>query len=317
MEKIIFDTDPGIDDALAILFAQACSNIDLIGITTGFGNANIATATRNALFLKKKFKLAADVARGAAEPLVIPVDEPADFVHGDNGLGNIDIDESNLPSVAPLAAPDYIIEKLKESPGEITLVAVGRMTNLALALRKCPEIKSLVKQVVIMGGAFGHNGKTGNVTPFAEANIIGDPHAADEVLRADWPVTVVGLDVTTKTIMSNAYLHGLQKTSPKYGKFIYDITRFYANFHQQTDQVDGIYVHDSSAIMYVSAPHLFTTVEGPIRVITEGPAIGHTMQKTQTKRYPVDAWSDYPSQKVCCDVDVENYLRIYQQELAN
>lgn len=315
MEKIIFDTDPGIDDAMAILFAEACPNIELVGITTGFGNANIATATRNALYLKHRFNLSADVARGAAEPLVIPVDDPADFVHGDNGLGNIEIDETDLPTPVSQTACDYIIDTVKANPGEITLVAVGRMTNLALALRKCPELTSLVKQVVIMGGAFGHNGKTGNVTPFAEANIIGDPHAADEVLTANWPVTVVGLDVTTKIIMSNGYLKALSSSSPLYGEFIYDITRFYADFHQKTDNVDGIYVHDSSAIMYVSAPDLFTTISGPIRVITEGPAIGHTMQKTQTKRYPVDAWADFPAQNVCSDVDVEGYLRRYQDVL--
>ncbi|MDO6567587.1 nucleoside hydrolase [Alteromonas sp. 1_MG-2023] len=316
MEKIIFDTDPGIDDAMAILFAQASANIDLVAITTGFGNANIDTATRNALYLKKRFNLSADVARGAKEPLVIPVDEPADFVHGDNGLGNIDIDETDLPSEVELAAHDYIIEKLKASPGEITLVAVGRMTNLALALRKCPEIVKLVKRVVIMGGAFGYHGNTGNVTPYAEANIIGDPHAADEVLTADWPVTVVGLDVTKKVIMSNDYLASLAECSPKYGPFIYDITRFYANFHQQTDQVDGIYVHDSSAIMQVIAPQLFKTVDGPIRVITEGPAIGHTIQKTVAKRFPIDEWADYPAQSVCSEVGVDAYLAKYKDILS-
>lgn len=317
MEKVIFDTDPGIDDAMAILFAEACSDIDLIGITTGFGNATLNTATRNALYLKGRFNLAADVAKGAEKPLVIPVDEPADFVHGVNGLGNIHIDESNLPSPVSLTAHDYIIEKVKAHPNAITLVAVGRMTNLALALRKCPEINHLVKQVVIMGGAFGYQGKTGNMTPFAEANIIGDPHAADEVLSADWPVTVVGLDVTMKTIMSNAYLSSLINASPKYGQFIYDITRFYAHFHQQTDKVDGIYVHDSSAIMYVIAPHLFETVAGPIRVVTEGPAIGHTLQKTANKRFPIDDWADFPAQKVCCNVDEEAYLQLYREQLSN
>lgn len=317
MEKIIFDTDPGIDDAMAILFAQACSEIDLMAITTGFGNATIATATRNAQYLKGRFHLTADVVKGAAKPLVIPADAPADFVHGVNGLGNIDIDESNLPNIAPLAAHDYIIEKLKAYPNEITLVAVGRMTNLALALRKCPEITGLVKQVVIMGGAFGYHGNTGNMTPFAEANIIGDPHAADEVLTADWPVTVVGLDVTMQTVMSNDYLASLKTTSSQYGEFIYDITRFYADFHQQTDKVDGIYVHDSSAIMYVIAPHLFDTVKGPIRVVTDGPAMGLTLQKKAAKRFPIDDWANCPAQNVCCDVDVDAYLKLYRQQLAN
>ncbi len=104
------------------------------------------------------------------------------------------------------------------------------MTNLALALQKAPEIAELVKEVVIMGGAFGYNGHTGNVTPFAEANIIGDPHAADIVLTTNWPVTVVGLDVTHQTIMDHQYLEILRDQSEKYGQFIYDISRFYSVF---------------------------------------------------------------------------------------
>lgn len=317
MEKIIFDTDPGIDDAMAILFAEACQEIELMAITTGFGNATIHNATRNALYLKKRFNLNADVLQGAAEPLVIAVDEPADFVHGDNGLGNIPLDESDLPAALDETAHDYIIRQVKAQPGEITLVAVGRMTNLALALQKAPEITGLVKQVVIMGGAFGFNGHKGNVTPFAEANIIGDPHAADIVMTANWPVTVVGLDVTKETIMDNAYLEMLRTGSSRYGQFIFDITRFYADFHKKTANLDGIYVHDSSAVMYVLAPELYQTVKGPIRVVTDGPAIGHTLLKTDAVRYPLDDWADCPVQAVCCAVDVDAYLARYRSVLCN
>lgn len=317
MEKIIFDTDPGIDDAMAILFAEACKEIELMAITTGFGNATIHNATRNALYLKKRFNLNADVLQGAAEPLVIAVDEPADFVHGDNGLGNVPLDESDLPTALDETAHDYIIRQVKAQPGEITLVAVGRMTNLALALQKAPEITGLVKQVVIMGGAFGFNGHKGNVTPFAEANIIGDPHAADIVMTANWPVTVVGLDVTKETIMDNAYLEMLRTRSSRYGQFIFDITRFYADFHKKTANLDGIYVHDSSAVMYVLAPELYQTVKGPIRVVTDGPAIGHTLLKTDTVRYPLDDWADCPAQAVCCAVDVDAYLARYRSVLCD
>lgn len=173
----------------------------------------------------------AEVAKGVDTPLDHVKTEPATLVHGENGLGDIVIPDHVNAELSPLVAHDYIIEKIKEQPGEITLVAVGRLTNLALAIQKDPEIGKLVKEVIIMGGAFGHNGHTGNLTPFAEANVYGDPLAADIVINADWPVTIVGLDVTQQTLMSNAYLEKVRSHSTKYGEFIYDITRFYAQFY--------------------------------------------------------------------------------------
>lgn len=315
-KKIILDTDPGIDDAMAILFAHASDAIDLIGITTVFGNATIENATRNALLIKHKFGLSADVAMGTDTPLTVEAGEPTTFVHGNNGLGDIEIPNGDYGSAHIKKAHDYIIEKVTEYPGEITLIAVGRLTNLALALQKEPAISQLVKEVIIMGGAFGYHGHSGNVTPFAEANVIGDPHAADIVLTADWPVTVVGLDVTQQTIMTNEYVKELQKNSKKYGDFIYDITRFYANFHLEEAGIDGFYVHDSSAIAYAINPDLFTVKEGSIRVVTDGPAIGHAMLKSNEKKYPVDEWSDKPRQHVCVDVKQDLFLDLYMKTLC-
>nr|WP_279169507.1 nucleoside hydrolase [Providencia huaxiensis] len=316
-KTIIFDTDPGIDDTMAILFAHASKKIDLIGITTVFGNATIENATRNALFIKSKFGLSADIAIGADTPLVIEAGEPTTFVHGDNGLGDIDIPNKDWGKVDPRSAHDYIIDKVMANPGLITLVAVGRLTNLALALQKEPAIAENVKEVIVMGGAFGHHGNTGNVTPFAEANIIGDPHAADIVLTANWPVTMVGLDVTQQVIMTNDYINNLRLQSKKYGDFIYDITRFYADFHHKEAGLDGFYVHDSSAIAYAIHPEIFTTKKGPIRVVTEGPAIGHTMFKEDNRIYPVDDWSNQPKQHICVNVKDDLFLDLYMKTLTN
>lgn len=315
-KKVIFDTDPGIDDTMAMLFAHASNKIELIGITTVFGNATIENATRNALFIKQKFGLTATIAMGANTPLQIEAGEPTTFVHGNNGLGDIPIPEDITGEIDKRVAHDYIIDTVKAFPGEITLIAVGRLTNLALALKKAPEIAHLVKEVIVMGGAFGHNGHTGNVTPFAEANIIGDPHAADWVLTADWPVTVVGLDVTQQTIMSPEYIEELRQDSAEYGDFIFDITRFYAAFHHNSLAMDGFYVHDSSAIAYAIAPEFFTIKTGQIRVVTEGVAIGHTILKEDKKHYPIDAWSDKPVQKVCAGVEAKCVLELYRNTLA-
>ncbi|KZN43463.1 nucleoside hydrolase [Pseudoalteromonas luteoviolacea] len=310
-EKIIFDTDPGIDDAMALLLAHACQDIEMIGITTTFGNASIENTTRNALYLKQEFGMHAEVAKGVNVPLDQVKTEPATLVHGDNGLGNIELpDQINTP-LSPLIAHDFIVETIKKQPGEITLVAVGRLTNLALAIEKAPEIGKLVKEVIIMGGAFGHNGHTGNLTPFAEANVYGDPLAADIVINADWPVTIVGLDVTQQTQMSNAYLEKVRTSSEKYGQFIYDITRFYAKFYNDDLGLDGFYVHDSSAIMYLVAPEIFTTKQGHIRVITEGPAKGHTLFKGSDRVFPIDEWATAPKQTIAINVEPQTFNQRY------
>ncbi|GAC27387.1 nucleoside hydrolase [Brumicola pallidula] len=316
-KKVIFDTDPGIDDAMAILFAQASGKIDLLGITTVFGNATIENATRNALYLKQRFSIPAIVCKGAKDPLIIPAGEPTTFVHGQNGLGDIELPDSLSVNADPRIACDFIIETVRNHPSEVTIVAVGRLTNLALAIQKAPDIIALVKEVVVMGGAFGHNGHTGNVSPYAEANIIGDPHAADLVFTQQWPVTVVGLDVTQQSIMNDAYIQKLKEQSDVYGDFIYQISHFYSNFHKQSVGLDGFYVHDSSAVAYVLAPELFKIQQGPIRVVCEGPAMGMTLCKTLEKAFPVDGWQDKPSQQVCIDVDSQGLLDLYFNILRN
>ncbi|GLS28234.1 nucleoside hydrolase [Marinibactrum halimedae] len=314
-KKIIFDTDPGVDDAMALLFAEASTDLEVVGITTVHGNASIETTTRNALYLKHAFQLPATVAKGADKPLSIPPGEPITFVHGENGLGDVDIPDTFPQDVDARPAYQYIIDTIKAQPNEITLVAIGPLTNLALALQADPSIASLTKEVVIMGGAFGYNGHRGNITPVAEANMIGDPHAADIVLTAPWPITMVGLDVTQETIMSNAYLAELKDTSPRYGDFIHSVSRFYADFHQTSAGLDGIYVHDSSAIAYLIDPSLFTVAKGKLRVSCDGITIGQTVLKQDERRYPQDDWYDQPTQQVCTTVNSQALRELYQATL--
>ena len=315
-KKVILDTDPGIDDAMAIIFAHEHKDIDLIGITTVFGNATIETTTNNALHLKRKFGLSADIAMGAASPLKIIARDPAAIVHGNNGLGDIDIPQEDFGTLNNHNAHDYIIEQIHANPHEITLIAVGPLTNLALAVQKDPSITGLVKEVIIMGGAFGHHGHTGNVSPFAEANIIDDPHAADIVFTSPWPVTVVGLDVTKLSVMDGNYIAKIAKSSEKYGEFLGQITPFYANFHKKAFNMDGFHVHDYSALAYAVDPSLFTTKRGNIRVVTEGPAIGHTMFKDNPRIFPMDEWSNQPKQNICIDVNSEALLELYFKTIS-
>ncbi|MGO4835722.1 nucleoside hydrolase, partial [Rhizobiaceae sp. 2RAB30] len=159
-KKILFDTDPGVDDAAALLFLQKHPGIELVGLTTVFGNSDIDRVTRNALFLKERFGVSAPVARGAASPLVRERGPAPIMVHGENGLGDVAMPDMEAIAIDPRPAWRFIVDTLRENPGEITIVAVGRMTNLALALAEAPDIVDLVREVVIMGGAFavsGHN----------------------------------------------------------------------------------------------------------------------------------------------------------------
>lgn len=314
--KVIYDTDPGVDDAMALVFQALHPDIELLGVTSVFGNATIETTTRNALYLTARFAPGVPVARGAATPLKKAPPEPLGWIHGDNGLGNIELGAYAEPTPDPRPAHRFIIDTVRAHPGEVTLLAVGPLTNLALALAEDPEVATLVKQVVIMGGAFGTDGIHGNVTPAAEANIYGDPHAADIVFGAAWPVAIVGLDVTQNTIMSRDYVASLRDRGGEAGRFLWDVSRHYEQFHQQTAQIEGLYTHDPSAVAYLVAPHLYTTRKGPVRVVTEGLTAGQTLQKPLTLSVPAPDWDTRPACTVCVGVDEVAMLALYERTIC-
>ena len=313
--KIIFDTDPGIDDAMALLFIQASPALDLLAVTTVFGNADIDTTTRNALYLKDRFGLKAPVYKGASKPLTRPRNPSPTFVHGENGLGDVEL--TGLVPAQPEAKPAYqaIIDLARANPGEITLVAVGPLTNLALALQADPEVAVLLKAVVIMGGAFAVAGKPGNVTPVAEANIWNDPEAADLVFTAPWFVTAVSLDVTTQVVMSPAYMEDLEATAGPAGEFLNAISKPYARFYGGRDGIVGCCVHDAAAVAFVIDPSLFDVRRGSIRVITDGIALGQTCQMVEGELFGPSAWDGHPVQAITVGVKAEGLLRLYRETM--
>lgn len=315
--KILFDTDPGVDDAMALLFLHRHPAVELVGITTVFGNAEIDVTTRNALYLGERFGIAAPVARGAALPLVRPARGAVPEVHGDDGLGNLAGPVRTTRTADPRPAHRFIVELLRAHPAEVTLLAVGPLTNLALALAEEPAIAQLARQVVVMGGAFGIGGQGGNVSPVAEANILCDPHAADAVFTAPWPVTIVGLDVTHQVRMDHAFFERLRAEGGAEGAFIWEASRHYVRFYGRAVGVAGCYVHDSSAAAFAVAPGLFTTRRGPVRVVEQGIAIGQTIQNAAARRYSQgQPWEGVPEQHVCTAVQADAVLALFLDTLA-
>ncbi|MBB4844040.1 inosine-uridine nucleoside N-ribohydrolase [Paucibacter oligotrophus] len=319
--QVIFDTDPGIDDAMALFLLARHPAIHLRAITTVFGNASLAVTTRNAQALCGLYGLPPEqvlVAAGAAGPLQAGAErEHSTHVHGEDGLGGeaqraIDA-RSALHPLDPRPAYQLICDLVNAQPGQITLIAVGPMTNLAQALRHDPGIAAKVRQVIVMGGAFGIQGRSGNVTPVAEANMINDPEAADIVFGAEWPVVIVGLDVTQAVVMDEDYLAGLQGRGGAVGDFLWHATRHYQDFYHSVDGIRGIYSHDASAIAYAVVPEAFELRAGPVRVALEGIARGQTIQKLRPPGPVADAWTGCPAQQVCIAVDSARVLALFDQ----
>ncbi|MEM9046965.1 MAG: nucleoside hydrolase [Pseudomonadota bacterium] len=287
--KILIDTDPGIDDAMAIVYALSDPELELLGLTTVFGNVPVEQGTRNALALVKHLNVDVPVAEGAARPLEqTPAPHP-DFVHGKDGFGGVALPESDN-AVHPNDAADFIIDTIRAYPGEVTLVPVGPLTNIAEAIRRDPGIAELVRMVVIMGGAYARGG---NVTEFAEANIWQDPHAAEIVFATNWPMIMVGLNVTEQVQCTQPDFDVLGMIKPVSGAFLRDAVKFYIAFHRERVGVDGCFLHDPSAVIAAIAPDLFKTEEVPLTAICGTEKTGATVP-AKDGRTPV---------KICVDVD--------------
>ena len=299
---VILDTDPGVDDALALLYLRARSDLTLLAITTVFGNADVGTTTRNALWLRARLGLSAPVHRGADRPLSRPRGRAPVHVHGENGLGDIDLSGLDLPPPDAGAAHERIVALVRAHPGAVTLVAIGPLTNLALALRAAPDIAGLVAGVTIMGGAFGR----GNVTPFAEANIHNDPDAAAEVLAAPWPVTLVPLDATMACVLTDAAAHDLARDGGDTGRFALEVTRGYAAAYARHEGLEGCVLHDVAALVSLTAPELFSPRFAPVTVATQGERIGQT------------AWAaEGPSVRTLLSVDGPGLAEHFRQAIVS
>jgi len=253
--KIIIDTDPGQDDAVAILLALASPEIEVLGIATVAGNVPLSLTEKNA---RKICELAGrpevKVFPGATHPLVRQL-VTAENVHGKTGLNGPDLPEPTMPLQEQHAA-DFIVETLmREESGTVTLCALGPLTNIAMALERQPAIARRVKQIVLMGGGFFEGG---NVTPAAEFNIYVDPHAADIVLKAGIPVVMIPLDCTHQALTTAKRVAAFRELGTRPGIAVAEMLEFFERFDEMKYGTDGGPLHDPCVIAYLLKPELFS-----------------------------------------------------------
>lgn len=267
---VILDVDTGLDDALALILAVRDPQVDLLAVTTLAGNVNVWKATANTLSVLDQLG-AADVPvhQGASRPLVEPQFDASD-IHGVTGLGDAVLTASSR-GIGPDRGPAAIIRLAKSRPGEISLVCTGPLTNLAIALNVEPDLPKLLKQVVVMGGAYR---VPGNTRPHAEFNMLLDPDAAKQVFEAEWAdLTAVGLDVTHITTISRGQWEQLRQGATAEAKLTAAITQY--TF--LTRGRETFYLHDPLALGVAFDSSFVTTESGSIDVVVGGPDRGRTI----------------------------------------
>ncbi|MGI5273963.1 nucleoside hydrolase [Nonomuraea sp. CA-218870] len=260
MTKVLIDCDPGIDDAMALALAAGAPGLELVGVTTVGGNADLAVTTRNALALREFLDLGdIPVAPGSPGALLHPVVR-AGHVHGPTGLGDAVLPEP-VRAAADGHAVDLIIDTLRAAPGEVTLIAIGPLTNLALAVRKEPRVVEWARDLVIMGGSWTR----GNHNPAAEFNMLADPEAAAIVFESGWTVRMLGLDVTLTAVI-NAEVLDRMRPLGRLAELLVPAATAYGTVTADA----GPAVHDACAVAYAMDPTLVTMTPAVVNVETRG-----------------------------------------------
>ncbi|WP_010500267.1 nucleoside hydrolase [Paenibacillus elgii] len=307
-QKVILDVDTGVDDALGILLAVKSGQFDMLGITTVNGNVSLDQATANTCKILQLLGAEASipVIRGADRPLL----RPHCFehrIHGADGLGGALRDMEVRQGATEGFGPDYIVDGVRENPGEVTLIMTAPLTNLALALMKYPGLVNDVKEVVLMGGVVAG---FGNVTPTAEYNMYVDPEAAKLVLRAGFPsLTLVGLDVTRRALLKDEHIAALGDTP--IGRYVKESTADYMQRYSERNGVRACALHDPLAVGVALTREVVTTKPYYVDVETRSELCdGQTVCDFQNRL------GQKPNVQVCTDVDADAFLRLFVQTLS-
>jgi len=307
--KIIIDTDPGQDDAVALLLALASPELEILGITAVAGNVPLALTEKN---VRKICELAGrtdlPVYAGAVRPMVNEL-VTAEHVHGKTGLDGPELPEPAMP-LQERHAVDFIVDALMaHTPGEVTLCALGPLTNIALALVREPKIAPRIKEIVLMGGGFFEGG---NITPAAEFNIYVDPHAADVVFRSEVPIVMMPLDVTHKALTTGNRIAAFRRLGTRVGAATAEMLEFFERFDEEKYGSDGGPLHDPCVIAYLLQPGLFKGRPCNVSVETASElTLGMTV---------IDWWrvTDRPfNALVMRDIDHDGFFKLLTERLGS
>jgi purine nucleosidase len=300
--KIIIDTDPGQDDAAAIMLALGSPELDILGITTVAGNVPLSRTSTNARIIlefcsRPEVKVFAGADRPIARPLVT-----AEHVHGKTGLDGPELHEPAM-KLEEQHAVDFIVETLRREPaGTVTLCTLGPLTNIALALEKAPDIAGRVRELVMMGGGFFEGG---NITPAAEFNIYVDPEAAAAVFAAGIPIVMMPLDVTHKVLTLKSRVEKLRALGNRPALALVAMLEFFERFDIEKYGSDGGPLHDPTVIAYLLKPELFGGRDCNVEIETASPlTAGMTV---------VDWWrvtDRKPNARVMKDVDADGFFAL-------
>ncbi len=307
--KIIIDTDPGQDDAVAILLALASPDeLDVLALTAVAGNVPLELTAKNA-------RIVCELARRPDLPVYAGADAPmerplrtAEHVHGDTGLNGPKLPDPTM-KLAKGHAVDFIVETLRsEAEGSITLCALGPLTNIALALHKAPEIAGRIQEIVLMGGAYF---EVGNITPAAEFNIFVDPEAAQIVMRCGAPITIMPLDATHKALTTGARVDAFRALETHVGRAVAEWTDFFERFDKEKYASPGAPLHDPCVIAYLLQPDLFSGRHVNVEVETHSEL---------TRGMTVADWwgvtDREPNATFMGDVDAEGFFALLTERLA-
>lgn len=292
MVKMLIDVDTGIDDSIALLYALNHPEVEVLGITTACGNVDAMQAAENTVRIVELSGTKAEVpvVIGANQPLNGKWNGAVEVIHGENGIGNVELPKTDRKPRTDISAEDFIYETACKQEGELVLVTLGRLTNIALALKKYPELTKKVKKVVMMGGTVN---ECGNVSPVVEANFGGDPEACDFVFQSGMDITVVGLDVTMKVRLKMEHIETLKKYCSKHCEpavvYMEKALRYYMKGNRiQNFCMDDCPLHDPLAMMSAVVPSLIMTQERKARIECGG-TYCRGMVVTDLREYPIEA----------------------------
>lgn len=306
--KIIIDTDPGQDDAVAILLALASPELEVLGITAVAGNVPLPLTRKNArIVCELGGRPDTRVFSGCDAPLERPL-VTAEYVHGKTGLDGPDLPDPTM-ALQDRHAVDFIIDTLRtEAPDTVTLCALGPLTNIATAFQRAPDIVDRVSQIVLMGGAYF---EVGNVTPTAEFNIYVDPQAADIVFRSGCDLVIMPLDVTHRALVTRPRNEAFRALGTRVGVAVAEMTDFFERFDKEKYGSEGAPLHDPCVIAYLLAPGLFSGRRVNVEVETRSElTLGMTV---------ADWWGvtdRTPNALFIGDLDADGFFALLTERLA-